>query len=119
MAFSARGLGATVVAALALLAHCSFAAETTDFAIIDDSLQLPIDVIPCPIPACIAPPENCILEPSTELNAQGCPKFPCGVLECDCSPCPIAPPSCVVDDQINFITGCPSCAVTVSGDEAE
>jgi hypothetical protein len=37
----------------------------------------------CPIPGCIAPPEDCVYVKNEETNEDGCPKFPCGVLECN------------------------------------
>ena len=37
----------------------------------------------CPIPGCIPPPEDCVYADNEEVDEDGCPKFPCGVLECD------------------------------------
>lgn len=36
----------------------------------------------CPLPMCAAPPEGCSITSSSELNADGCPVYPCGILSC-------------------------------------
>lgn len=36
----------------------------------------------CPIPMCAAPPEGCTITSSHELDANGCPAFPCGIMSC-------------------------------------
>ena len=38
--------------------------------------------MPCPLPMCAAPPEGCTLQPSSDLDQNGCPVNPCGVLVC-------------------------------------
>ena len=37
----------------------------------------------CPIPGCIPPPEGCKYTDSPELDDEGCPKYPCGILSCE------------------------------------
>ena len=37
----------------------------------------------CPIPGCIPPPEGCVYVEYSELDENNCPRYPCGILQCE------------------------------------
>lgn len=37
----------------------------------------------CPIPGCIPPPEGCVYIENSELDDNNCPRYPCGILQCE------------------------------------
>ena len=51
--------------------------------------------LPCPLAMCAPPRPGCTYTPSDEKDANGCPKNPCGVLECEKIPEPCMMVDCM------------------------
>jgi len=47
----------------------------------NEDVGIHVDI--CPVAMCAQPPVNCYYERSDELNSNGCPAFPCGVMVCN------------------------------------